>query len=267
MDDTLVILSGDQTGEELLQEALRVLDPALLRLNLNFLFFDLSLRNRMKTENAVVYEAGKAIRKYRLALKAATVTPETKGGVGSPNRILREEMNADVILRTGRRIPGVRPIGGVHAPISVVRMARDDAYGAKEWREGPEGEDGETAFRTEKISRRVCRSVAEYAFRHAERTGSTVFGGPKFTVSPVYEGMFKEDSTPHHGVSRMSGMNRSLSTPRSHFFFPRLENLLSFPASTATGIFSRILCSRCSVQLRGPNPSSSRSKTTAVSGA
>jgi isocitrate/isopropylmalate dehydrogenase len=126
-------------------------------------------------------------------LKAATITPEQKGDVGSPNRILREEIHAEVILRTGRRIPGVRPIAGVYAPISVVRMARDDAYGAKEWREGEEGSPDEMAYRTEKISRRVCRAVAEYAFQHARRTGAKVFGGPKFTVSPVYEGMFKEE--------------------------------------------------------------------------
>ena len=41
-----------------------------------------------------------------------------------------------MIIRTGRRIPGVVPLGGVHAPISVVRMAVGDAYGAEEWREG-----------------------------------------------------------------------------------------------------------------------------------
>jgi isocitrate/isopropylmalate dehydrogenase len=113
--------------------------------------------------------------------------------VGSPNRILREEINADVILRTGRRIPGVRPIAGVYAPISVVRMGRDDAYGAQEWREGESGGMGEQAFRTERISRSVCRNVAEYAFLHARKTGAKVFGGPKFTVSPIYEGMFKEE--------------------------------------------------------------------------
>ena len=32
-----------------------------------------------------------------------------------------------------------------------------------------------------------------YAFIHAQRVGAKVFGGPKFTVSPVYEGMFKEE--------------------------------------------------------------------------
>jgi isocitrate/isopropylmalate dehydrogenase len=83
------------------------------------------------------------------------------------------------------------PFGGVHAPISVVRMAVGDAYGAKEWREG--SGDDEAAFRTERIERGICHSVAEFAFRLAEDTGAKVFGGPKFTVSPVYEGMLKEE--------------------------------------------------------------------------
>ena len=96
-----------------------------------------------------------------------------------------------MIVRTGRRIPGIVPFGGVHAPISVVRMAVGDAYGAKEWREG-EGEH-EAAFRTERIERSICHAVAEFAFRLAEDTGAKVFGGPKYTVSPVYEGMLKEE--------------------------------------------------------------------------
>ena len=37
--------------------------------------------------------------------------------------------------------------------------------------------------------------MAEYAFRTAERMGgeTRVYGGPKWTVSPVYEGMLKEE--------------------------------------------------------------------------
>src|SRR5439155_12269622 len=100
-------------------------------------------------------------------LKAATITPEGAGDVGSPNRILREEIGGRVIVRTGRRIPGVVPLGGVHSPISIVRMAVGDAYGAREWREG--SGDDEAAFRTERIERRICHSVAEFAFRQAER--------------------------------------------------------------------------------------------------
>src|SRR5206468_626679 len=106
-------------------------------------------------------------------------------------RILREEIGGKVIVRTGRRIPGVVPLGGVYAPISIVRMAVGDAYGAQEWREG-EGDD-EVALRTERIERRICHAVAEYAFRHAKRMGAKVFGGPKYTVSPIYEGMLKEE--------------------------------------------------------------------------
>lgn len=193
MSRTIVILEGDQTGQELLEECLRVLQPGIVRFDFDFLRFDLSLDNRRRTGNQVVLEAAAAMRQHRVALKAATITPDAPGDVGSPNQILREAMDADVILRTGRRIPGVRPLGGVYAPISVVRMARGGAYGAKEWREGEAGALDEIALRTERISRRVCRNVAEYSFQHARRTGATVFGGPKFTVSPVYEGMFKEE--------------------------------------------------------------------------
>jgi isocitrate dehydrogenase (NAD+) len=187
----IVVLEGDETGQELLEEALRVLAPDTVGLELDFSRFDLSLESRRRTKNAVVHEAAAAVREAGLGLKAATITPEGADDVGSPNRILREEIGGRVIVRTGRRIPGVVPLGGVHAPISVVRMAVGDAYGAKEWREG-EGDD-EAAFRTERIERRICRSVAEFSFRLAEETGAKVFGGPKYTVSPVYEGMLKEE--------------------------------------------------------------------------
>jgi isocitrate dehydrogenase (NAD+) len=190
-ESTIVVLEGDQTGQELLEESLRILAPDVIGLELAFPRFDLSLENRRATENAVVYDAAAAIREHGLGLKAATVTPEGAGGIGSPNRILREEIGGKVIVRTGRRIPGVVPLGGVHAPISIVRMAVGDAYGAREWREG-DGED-EVAFRTERIERRICHAVAEFAFRQAERTNAKVFGGPKYTVSPTYEGMLKEE--------------------------------------------------------------------------
>src|SRR5205809_6895313 len=188
---TIVVLEGDETGPELLEEALRVLAPDVIGIEFRLPRFDLSLENRRATEKRIVYEAAAAVRDAGLGLKAATITPEGAGDVGSPNRILREEIGGRVIVRTGRRIPGVVPLGGVHAPISVVRMAVGDAYGAKEWREG-EGDD-EAAFRTERIERRICRSVAEFSFRLAEQTNAKVFGGPKFTVSPVYEGLLKEE--------------------------------------------------------------------------
>jgi isocitrate dehydrogenase (NAD+) len=188
---TIVVLQGDETGQELLEESLRVLQPDVIGFPLQLETFDLSLDNRRRTQNAVTYEAAAAMREAGYGLKAATITPEQNGDVGSPNAILRREIDGKVIVRTGRRIPGVAPIAGIHFPISVIRMAVDDAYGAKEWRTGEDLD--EEAFRTEHITRRTCRAVTEYAFLQAERMGARIFGGPKFTVSPVYEGMFKEE--------------------------------------------------------------------------
>ncbi len=186
-------MEGDETGQELLEQSLRVLDGGLLGLELDLPRFDLSLENRRASSNQVVIDAAQAMREAGLGLKAATITPEGAGDVGSPNRILREQVDGKVIVRTGRRLPGVAPIAGVHYPIAVVRMAVEDAYGAREERTGEPGAADEVALRTERITRSTCRAVAEYAFRTAEKMGARVYGGPKWTVSPVYEGMLKEE--------------------------------------------------------------------------
>ncbi len=51
----------------------------------------------------------------------------------------------------------------------------------------------EVALRTERITREVCHATSEYAFRTARKIHARVYGGPKWTVSPVYEGMLKEE--------------------------------------------------------------------------
>jgi isocitrate dehydrogenase (NAD+) len=187
---TIVVLEGDQTGQELLEEAVRLLDPAVIGVGLDLVRFDLSLENRRATKNQVVHDAAAAMREHGYGLKAATITPEQRGDVGSPNAILRKEIDGTVILRTGRPLPGVETIGHITVPIAVVRMATEDAYEAKEWREGA-GEE-EKAFRTTYISRRNCRAAAEFSFILAKQMGALVFGGPKWTVSPTYEGLLKE---------------------------------------------------------------------------
>ena len=143
---SIVALEGDQTGQELLEEALRVLDPAVIGVDVAIERFDLSLERRRATNNRVCLEAAQRMRETGFGLKAATITPEGADDVGSPNRILREAIDGTLIVRTGRRIPGVTPVAGVHHPISICRMAVGDAYGAKEWREG--AGDDEVAFRT-----------------------------------------------------------------------------------------------------------------------
>src|SRR2546427_6696704 len=137
----IAVLEGDQTGQELLEEALRVLRPDVIGLELDFPRYDLSLENRRATRNGVVYEAARAIREHGLGLKAATITPEGRDDVGSPNRILREEIGGRGIVRTGRPTPGGVAPRGVHAPSSDVPMARRDADRATGVREG--GRDDE----------------------------------------------------------------------------------------------------------------------------
>ncbi len=190
---TIVVCDGDQTGQELLDEALRVMTPELLGVEVDFEHYDLSLARRRATKNDVVREAAAAMVTHGLGLKAATVTPPEIGGVGSPNRLLREGIDGSVIVRTGRRIPGVAPVVATNQPIIVIRMAVGDAYGADEGRDGDAGEFGEVAWRTERIERSNCRFVAEYSFQAAEQLDGVVYGGPKWTVSPTYEGMLKEE--------------------------------------------------------------------------
>lgn len=189
----LVVCEGDETGQELLEQSLRVLDAAVLGVRVDLQRFDLSLANRRRTGNAVVHEAAEAMREVGLGLKAATITPPEVGDVGSPNRILREGVGGSVIVRTGRRIPGVVPLAPVVHPIVVVRMAVGDAYGAEERRSGTPGAKDEQAWRTERIDRSTCRAVAEYSFRAAATMGACVYGGPKWTVSALYEGLLKEE--------------------------------------------------------------------------
>ena len=165
--------------------------PTVTGLDIELERFDLSLDNRRETDNGVVTEAAAAMAEARFGLKAATVTPEGKDDVGSPNRILREAIDGKVIIRTGRRIPGVNAgrrrappdLGGPHGRRRRLRR-RAVARGGGRRR---------VRLRTEKISRTVCKAVAEYSFRTAERIEGKVYGGPKWTVSPVYEGMLKEE--------------------------------------------------------------------------
>ena len=48
-DNTIVVLEGDQTGQELLEEALRVLAPDVIGAELELERYDLSLEGRRAT--------------------------------------------------------------------------------------------------------------------------------------------------------------------------------------------------------------------------
>jgi len=83
--NSIVVCEGDQTGQELLEEALRVLEPNVLGFDVDLIRFDLSLERRRATNNQVVHDAAAAMVETGLGLKAATITPTEIGSVGSPN--------------------------------------------------------------------------------------------------------------------------------------------------------------------------------------
>ena len=69
MTSTIVVLEGDQTGQELLEEALRVLDKSVTGLDCNFVRFDLSLDNRRASKNQVVLDMARYQQKTLNLLK------------------------------------------------------------------------------------------------------------------------------------------------------------------------------------------------------
>ena len=132
-----------------------MLAPDVVGLELELPRFDLSLESRRTTQNAVVHDAARAVREHGLGLKAATVTPEGAGERRQPETASCARDRRHVIVRTGRRIPGVVPIGGAHFPISVVRWRRRRLRSqgvARGRRRGrgrlpPRGSSGESAAR------------------------------------------------------------------------------------------------------------------------
>ena len=58
---------------------MRVLNPAVTRVDADFAHYDLSLENRRATNNQVVHDAAQAMKKHGLGIKAATITPEDQG--------------------------------------------------------------------------------------------------------------------------------------------------------------------------------------------
>lgn len=69
---TIIGLEGDQSGQELPKDSLRVFDAALWKVPLTFEHYYLSFANRTATNRAVIKYAADCIAKTRMGLNAAT---------------------------------------------------------------------------------------------------------------------------------------------------------------------------------------------------
>ena len=186
----LVVCDGDETGQELLVEALRVLAPDVIGFDLEQVHFDLSLQNRRATANGVVRDAAAAMRQTGFGLKAATITPEVTGDVGRPRISARASAVRSSSAR-GAGSPASRPPGWVALSVVVVRMAVGDAYGAEEGRGASRVSGRSTRGGPSGSPRRLPLGVRVRVPMAGAVPAST--GAPNGPSRPIYEGMLKEE--------------------------------------------------------------------------
>ena len=217
MPNPIAELDGDEMTRILWKQIKEILILPFVELNTEY--YDLSLPHRYETDDGITLEAAKAIRRLKVGVKCATITPNTgrmteynlKRMYKSPNGTLRAYLDGTV-FRTPILAPGIKPvIPRWESPITVARHAYGDVYKAAEMRiEGAgkaelvfTGKDGsekrETIFdfespgivqgmhnRTDSIE-----SFAKACFEYALSVKQDLWFSAKDTISKTYDEEFK----------------------------------------------------------------------------
>jgi isocitrate dehydrogenase len=169
----------------------------------------------------VTVEAAEATKKYGVAVKCATITPnrqrmeeypELTEMWKSPNGTIRAILDGTV-FRAPILIPAIRPVvRNWKAPITIARHAYGDVYRCVEMKtEGPgeafltfRGDDGtEKTMSVQRVEGGAVwqgshnkdasiRSFARSCFQYAADTRQDLWFSTKDTISKVYDGRFKE---------------------------------------------------------------------------
>lgn len=183
-------------------------------------YYDLGLPERERTKDAVTTEAATATKKYGVAVKCATITPNQQRveeyGLSemwkSPNGTIRAILDGTV-FRAPILVSGIRPaVRNWKKPITIARHAYGDIYKATEYRVPCPGkaelvftgEDGKERFR-ETVYDFECpgvlqgsynkdssiRSFAHSCFNYALNTRQDLWFSAKDTISKQYDQTFK----------------------------------------------------------------------------
>ena len=103
-------------------------------------YYDLGLKHRDETDDQVTVEAAEAIKRYRVGVKCATITPNAarveeyglKKMWKSPNGTIRAILDGTV-FRAPILVKGVEPyVKNWKKPITIARHAYGDVYKATE---------------------------------------------------------------------------------------------------------------------------------------
>ncbi len=209
-------------GDEMTRIIWAFIKDKLIRpyLDIDLLYYDLSVQNRDATDDQVTIDAAHAIRTHGVGVKFATITPDEarvrefglKEMWKSPNGTIRNILGG-VIFREPiicRNVPRLVP--GWTQPIVVGRHAYGDQYRATDFRvpgKGRltikfEGEDGQTiekevfAFPGAGVAMAMYNlddSIREFAratFNYGVNRRFPVYLSTKNTILKSYDGRFKD---------------------------------------------------------------------------
>lgn len=130
----LVEMDGDEMTRVIWQQIKEIL--LLPYIDLKTEYYDLGLENRDKTDDKVTEDSALAARKYGVAVKCATITPnaarvkeyQLKKMWKSPNGTIRAILDGTV-FRAPILVKGITPyIPGWKKPITIARHAYGDVY-------------------------------------------------------------------------------------------------------------------------------------------
>ena len=218
MTTPLVEMDGDEMTRILWK---MIKDELLLPfIDLNTEYYDLGLENRNATNDQVTVDSAEATKKYGVAVKCATITPnaarmeeyDLKEMWKSPNGTIRALLDGTV-FRVPIIVKGIEPyVKNWKKPITVARHAYGDIYKATEMRiPGPGkcelvfmGEDGteirETVheFKEGGIAQGIhnltssIESFARICFSYAVSQKQDLWFATKDTISKKYDHYFKD---------------------------------------------------------------------------
>ena len=218
MKTPLVEMDGDEMTRILWQ---MIKDELLLPfVNLKTEYYDLGLENRDRTADQVTVDSANAARKYGVAVKCATITPNAARVKEynlhemwkSPNGTIRAIMDGTV-FRAPIIVKGVEPyVKSWKKPITIARHAYGDVYRNTEMRIPGAGkcelvytsEDGETTrslvheFHGPGVVQGMhnldasIESFARSCFSYALDTGQDLWFATKDTISKTYDHRFKD---------------------------------------------------------------------------
>ena len=218
MTTPLVEMDGDEMTRILWK---MIKDELLLPfIDLNTEYYDLGLNYRNETDDQVTIDAAEATKKYGVAVKCATITPnharmdeyDLKKMYKSPNGTIRAILDGTV-FRAPIVVKGIEPcVRNWKKPITLARHAYGDIYKNTEMYIDRPGkvelvyisEDGEekrslvqefkapgVAMGMHNMSASI-ESFARSCFNYALDTKQDVWFGAKDTISKTYDAKFKE---------------------------------------------------------------------------